>query len=349
MTAVISVALTTRSLPPRISADQASSTVTRRAWTMGTWLTVTVEAVDRASALRASEAALTGVDEVEARLSTWIDDSELSLLNNAPPGTDFEISRELECDLRAAGHWWRETDGAFDPGLASLVAGWDLRGAGRVPSATELNEARMTAGFAHLALGPGTARRTIAGFGIEEGGFGKGVALRYAAAAARAAGADCVILDFGGHITVDGGCGQRWVGIADPERRDRAPARLAVTAGSVASSGNSERGPSVGGVRHGHLLDPRTGRPAPDWGAVTVLTADPVAADCLSTALFVKGPKDGPEWLRRRPGIEAIFAERRGQSLVLTATSGLEGKLEVFAGSLRFLSRDRKPIRTVLE
>ncbi len=49
----------------------------------------------------------------------------------------------------------------------------------------------------------------MAEFGIEEGGFGKGIALRDAAAAALAAGAACVDLDFGGQFLLNGACGER--------------------------------------------------------------------------------------------------------------------------------------------
>lgn len=321
----------------RVAADQDSATVERRAWAMGTRLLVNIEARDRGTAVGASEAALRAVAEVEARLSTWSHVSELSRLNSAEAGLNFAISPELESDLRVAAHWWRETRGAFDPGIASLVDVWDLRGGGREPSAGDLRLAREASSLGHLALGPGVARFDTPGFGIEEGGFGKGIALRQAAEAARAAGADCVALDFGGQIEVDGTCGKVRVEIADPDRRDRGLARLTLRTGSVATSGNSERGLLVDGVHRGHLLDPRSGLPAPDWGAVTVVASDAVAADCLSTALYIMGPQKGAEWLRERPGIEAVFSVRRGESTEMTATPGLNGRLEGVEGSVCFL------------
>ena len=47
----------------------------------------------------------------------------------------------------------------------------------------------------------------------------------------------------------------------------------------------------VEGVRWGHILDPRTGRPAPAWGSVTVVSADPLEADAMATALYIMGPR----------------------------------------------------------
>jgi thiamine biosynthesis lipoprotein len=314
-------------LTPRAIAEPATASVVRRAWAMGTRLIVTVEADHRSIALDASEAALRAVAEVEARLSTWTDDSELSGLNGADPGTDFALSPELESDLLEAAHWWMETDGAFDPGVASLVDVWDLRGHGQVPSESDLESSLSASGLRFLVLGSGTARIEQPGFGIEEGGFGKGVALRSAARAAREAGARCVVLDFGG----------QWIDIADPIHRDVGLARLEIAGGSVATSGNSERGLMVDGFRRGHILDPRSGQPAEDWGTVTVVVEDPVTADCLSTALFVMGPQRGIEWIRGRPEIDAVFVERLGAETELTATAGLEGRLEMSGGKVAFL------------
>jgi thiamine biosynthesis lipoprotein len=335
------ISLTFGLTPIRSDADQGSASVERRLWAMGTRLSVNVEARDRDTAVNASEAALRAVAEVEERLSTWWDDSELSRLNGTDPGSKSQISGELEADLRVATHWWRETGGAFDPGIASLMAAWDVRGSGRQPSAVELTSARAAAGLEHLSLGSRVARINTAGFGIEEGGFGKGVALRQASDAAREEGADCVVLDFGGQVAIHGNCRELRVEIADPDRRDHRIATLNIRSGSVATSGNSERGLVVDGEFRGHLLDPQSGYPAPDWGAVTVVASDPVAVDCLSTALYIMGPRAGATWLQGRPEIEAVFIERSGEDKKMTATPGLKGRLDDSVGILTYLEQEQ--------
>ncbi len=307
---------------------------------MGTVLEMTVSARDRGTALAASQSLLDAVDAVERRLSTWREGSELSRFNQSASGIEVSLSPELEADLREVRRWWSATGGAFDPGIASLVAAWDLRGWGRTPTDSELAVARAAAGLDHLVLGLGVGSRATAGFGIEEGGFAKGVALREAAAAALAEGASCVVMNFGGQVQVTGGCGDRWVEIADPRQRSKGVARISLDSGSIATSGNSERGLVVDGVELGHLLDPLSGRPAPSWGAVTVVASDPVTADCLATALYVMGPHRGAEWLREETGIEAVFAESRGVTTKLTATVGLRGRLVVSEGTISYLQRE---------
>lgn len=298
----------------------APANLRREGLAMGTRVAIEIEAADRSTARAAGEAALRAVEAVEARLSTWRVESELARFNRSPEGAWFELSPELDRDLRAAAWWRRETGGAFDPGLAALVAAWGLREGGRVPETARLAAALKASGLDLLELGGGRARRLAAGFGIEEGGFGKGVALAEAGNAALAAGASCVWLDLGGQVLLVGRCTDRAVAVAHPADRERTVAQLRLRAGSLASSGNSERGLRVGGVPVGHILDPVSGRPVADWGGVTVWASDPVAADCLATALYVMGPERGLAWASGRPEVEVLFVVHEGAGLRMRAT-----------------------------
>jgi len=73
---------------------------------------------------------------------------------------------------------------------------------------------------------------------------------------------------------------------------------LLVAPGAVSSSGIRERSFSLGGTEYGHIIDPRSGRPASAVKGVTVWTETAILGDVLSTALFVLGrgaiAKDGP-------------------------------------------------------
>jgi len=294
---------------------------------MGTWLTVAVEAPSRSEALAASERTVAAVAAVEDRLSTWRADSELVRLNRAPVGRTVELSPALARDLARAGQLWQATAGAFDPGIGALVAAWDLRGAGRVPGAAELAAATAGAGLRHLTLDGVQAVRRSAGLLVDEGAFGKGVALDEAAAAARAAGATCVHLDLGGQQLLAGRCRSLAVAVADPRDRTHALLETELASGSLATSGNSERGRRADGVAIGHILDPRDGRPARDFGSVTVWAPDATTADALSTALFVMGPEDGMEWQRSHGGCEVVYLVGSGRELRVLTSSGARGRL----------------------
>ncbi len=268
-------------------------TVVRHLTAMGTALALTVSAPTRDRALAASEAAVRAVEAAEGLLSTWREDTPLARLNAAAPGVATPVSVELFGLLKKIFEWEKTTGGAFDPAVRPLVAAWGLRTGGRIPTAAELASSRDAASvrlftFEDSSL---TVTRHASLAGIDEGAWGKGWALDRAADALRATGSIAFVLDLGGQVITGGD--ETTIAVAHPRDRSRTVATLRLKDASASTSGNSERGLVVGGRRVGHLLDPRTGQPAPDFGSVTVIAKDGLTADVLSTALFVLGPEKG--------------------------------------------------------
>lgn len=312
-----------------LAACTGPSTVERRVMLMGTSLDITVEAEDRAAGLEASERAVAALEEAEARLSTWRSDTELARLNQAPAGERQALSPALAEDLAAALRCARETDGAFNPAVGPLVRAWGLRNGGRLPGPEERSAAVADSRFEDLDLEDGVAVRRRPGLTLEEGGFGKGAGLGDAIEALSELGVRRASLDLGGQVAVLGG---GWtVPVADPRyprSRDRPAVALAIDGGSVSTSGNSERGIEIEGRKLGHILDPRTGEPVPDFGSVTVWTADPLRADCLSTGLYVLGPERALAWAAAHPGVEVLVLRPEGGRLKALASPGLRERIK---------------------
>ncbi len=268
-------------------AAQEPARIERLLGAMGTGLRIEVEAARRSEALRASEAAAREVEATEQRLSTWRPTSELSRLQ-AAGGDWVELSAPTAHDLGAALRWSAATAGRFDPCLGALIQAWELRGGGAVPSASTLAAAREASGARHLLL-EGTRARLAGGASLDAGAFGKGAALDRALRASTEAGALRTHLDLGGQHAF-AGPGTWTITLAHPQDRQRAVLRLTVPAGSVATSGNSERRWSAAGRAFGHLLDPASGAPVdPDlhpW-TTTVIAPVALAADALATAAFL--------------------------------------------------------------
>ena len=285
--------------------------VARTVVLMGAPATFVTEAADRAAGLARLERMVRVVEATEAELSTWRDDSALSRLNRQPVGTPAPAAPAV-CDLldRLAA-WHDATGGAFDPAVGRLVDAWGLRGRGRRPDAAALRTAAASAGWRHLRIDrrPGFDRAPCAitrraAVTLDAGGFGKGEALDRVRRTAAAAW----LIDFGGQVAVSGAPAGGWpVAVADPARRGAAALELRLDAGSLATSGGSERDLTLaGGARIGHVLDPRTGRPVSRAASVTVWRRSAFEADVLSTALYVMGPDRGLAWARAR-GVAACF------------------------------------------
>lgn len=319
----------------------AAETVERQLYLMGTQLHLAVTAHSREQAEQAAEAAVRELEATERRLSTWREGSELASVNATPPERPVRLSPLLCAELSRALRWARLTGGAFDPTVGWLVRLYDLRGAGRWPSPGELEWARQRTGFAALLMAGCelTKGREVL---LEEGGFGKGAGLKRALAATRP-WAKAAVLNLGGQVAFYGP-EELEVALTHPQNRQHVVAFWRVPAGSVASSGNAERHRVVDRRVLGHLLDPRTGKPAANFGSVSVWAPDALDADCLSTALFVLGPHAGLEWLSHWPKVQAVFLILREGGLEVLATPNV-GPLRVVDPSAKQTKRPGRPGR----
>jgi len=252
----------------------AAALMTRAQYLMGTVCEISAPETAHIDAAFAEGA------RIEAMISTWREDSELSRLNRG----EGAASPELAALLHTADDWRDRTGGAFDPRLGALIALWDIRGEGRVPSTDEIKAAPHTI--------------------YEEGAFGKGYAIDRML---DVLGASDVVINFGGQLGVRGA---HRVTIADPEDRARPVVELTIHDSSLSTSSGSEKTFLAGGRRFSHILDPRTGQALPPRGSVSVIAADALTADILSTALYVMGPDAGLRWAREH-GVTAIFIDHK--------------------------------------
>ena len=279
---------------PTHAAASIPYVVERTVYLMGTRATLVVYGTDRAAALRTLEQLVRSLERTEAELSTWRSDSVLSAVNRQPVGEPLELPAPV-CALWAElTAWHRATDGAFDPAVGALSEVWGLREAGRRPSPGELAAARAATGLTHVRFEATACQVTrLVDVTIDAGGFGKGEALLRLLR--QPAGGGVWMINLGGQIAVSGvpPAGPWPVAIAHPARRAEIGLEIALDGGSLATSGASERSYDVDGGTVAHILAPRTGRPLHRPESVTVWHEDPLAADILSTALYVMGREVG--------------------------------------------------------
>jgi thiamine biosynthesis lipoprotein len=152
----------------------------------------------------------------------------------------------------------------------------------------------------------------VPGMQFDLGGIAKGYAVDRAFRALRERGEDNFLINLAGNMRAHGRPGTSrpgWrIGIRNPFAEGAWFGTLVLADGEgIATSGSYERYVLINGVRHGHILDPRTGRPVAGMISVTVVAASAMEADALSTALFVLGPDAGLGLLQSHPGCGAIF------------------------------------------
>jgi thiamine biosynthesis lipoprotein len=290
-----------------LAGAAAEELVQRDAYLMGTRVRLVTWAATRSSGLARLDRALEALETTEAELSTWRDDSAIAALNRSAPDATWKATGQLCDTFRTVAEWNKRTAGTFDPAIGRLIDVWDIHGAGRIPSDAEVERALTVSGFRLLEFDPVrcvVVRRDDVT--IDVGAFGKGDGLDRAA---RVLGDAPWMIDLGGQVSVHSAPpGQNgWVvSIAHPLERSRPTISLRIRDGSLSTSGGSERDLMVAGQRVSHHLDPRTGRPASFRGSVSVWHPRALAADILSTALFVMGPEEGLRWAEAQ-GISACY------------------------------------------
>jgi thiamine biosynthesis lipoprotein len=230
---------------------------------------------------------------LEALLSTWIEASPASRFNSVSAGQTIAVPRELLEILLSAEGLFHQTQGAFDVTARPLIELWrDAATTGVVPDDRSLQAARNASTWDHITLSDGAATKSRATTRVDIDGIAKGYSIDRAVETLRRSGASGGMVEIGGDLRVFG-VGpedEPWTVAIRSPFESRAWAEIEIAGGAVCSSGDYARFVEIAGRRYSHILDPRTGRPACQTHAVTVVAPDAATADAWATALSVLGP-----------------------------------------------------------
>lgn len=263
---------------------------------MGTTCTlaVVVPNRERACAEDALRKAETALRTIEAQMSTWLTDSEISRFNAAGMDEEISLSPEILRVLRTAREAAADTGGSFDVSCRPVIELWNQAGdRGVPPTESQLASAREASNWDLIELTDQAAIKRVASACVDLSGIAKGYAIDRAAEAMRQAGVAGGLVDVGGDLACFGrrADGEFWpVDVRNPFKPGRL-AQIRIREGAVATSGNYARYVKIAGKRYGHIVDPRTGRPTEAVQSVTVVAPTAVTADIWATALSVLGPK----------------------------------------------------------
>jgi thiamine biosynthesis lipoprotein len=273
---------------------------------MGTEARVVLFARDRAHADSAAAAAFDRIAHIDRALSDYRMDSEVAAIAAAAGDTAVVVGDDLLRVLAVALAIARETGGAFDPTAGPLTALWrEARRAGRMPDDSAVARATRLVGWrrVHLDTLAHTVRLARPGMRLDFGGIAKGFAADQALEVLRARGAARALVAFGGEVVAgDPPPGEAGWDITIADAGTGSASRRIANA-AISSSGDAEQFIEIGGVRHSHVLDPRTGRPLTHGVAVTVLAPDGMTADAFATAAGVLDSAARAAFLRRHPSV----------------------------------------------
>ena len=299
--------------PPGHGAPDALQWRERRLLGLGTTLHLRAAHADAARADAGLDAAVSALRAVEASMSLFRADSEVSRLNR--DGRLEEPSPHLLRVLQAAQGIARRSAGAFDVTVQPLWSAYDQarQSRGGLPSVHELARARAQVDWTALEVQARRVRFTRAGMAITLNGIAQGYAADLARDTLQAHGIRHALIDAGewsllGHNAQD----RAWtLGIEDPHDEARVIAALRTDGRSVATSADNRSAFSAD-HRHHHIFDPATGDSPPELSSVTVVAASAMQADALTKVMFVAGPARIAE-LARAWGVGALWVDKAGR------------------------------------
>jgi thiamine biosynthesis lipoprotein len=290
---------------------------------MGMPFRIILYAPEAATAKAAASAAFQRVAELNAVLSDYDTDSELSRLSQtAGQGKAVPVSPDLWRVLRAAQALARRTGGAFDVTAGPYVSHWrKARRTRKLPTAEALARAGEGVGYGKLRLDPRshTAELTVPFMRLDLGGIAKGYALDEALKVLRKRGLPHALVTGGGDMAAGepppGRRGWR-IAVAALEVTNALPPRFVDLRNTgLATSGDVFQHLDIEGQRYSHIVDPRTGLGLTDHSQVTVIARNAMTADSLATAVSVLGPVAGLRLVEQTPGAAALLARQPGANL----------------------------------
>jgi FAD:protein FMN transferase len=230
------------------------------------------------------------------------------------------------------------TGGAFDVTVDPLVRLWGFGPAGRrevgVPSDAEISAARQQVGWQNLSARPEppALRRTRPGVTVDFSSMAKGFAADEMSALLAALGCANHFVQVGGDVRTAGvgAVANEWrTGIESAVEPGSVACVVGLAGQAVSTSGNYRNFIVRESVQYGHIIDPRTGRPASGTlAAVSVIHASCAMSSALATALFVLGADAGFE-LAQREGLACLFTMRGADGIrtIRRMTSEFERRL----------------------
>jgi FAD:protein FMN transferase len=187
---------------------------------------------------------------------------------------------------------WRVSEGRFDLTSGILRHAWQFEEATHSPALYQIPELMRHVGWQRLRWASPELTLPV-GMEIDLGGIGKEYAVDRVADWAARESHDAVLVNFGGDLRCTGAppaSGAWRVGIESLARPGQPAKRIELESGALATSGDARRAIVLNGERYGHILDARTGWPAPGAPrSVTVAAPTCSQAGSFATLAMLQG------------------------------------------------------------
>ena len=287
-------------------------------------------------AKKAAEAAFQRIKDLNDIMSDYDEESELSKLSrSAGTGRAVALSADLWFVLSRAQELAERSHGAFDVTVGPFVQLWRrARRQHQLPDPARLTEARLAVSYQHIRLDPAkrTAELLVPNMKLDLGGIAKGYAIGEALKTLQRSGVERALVEGGGDVGVSnpppGKEGWRFE-LSALDVSNAPPARFLLLKNvAISTSGDLYQRLEIDGKRYSHIVDPHTGVGLTDHSLVNVIAPDSITADSLTKVVSVLGPKEGLQFIKKIPSVEARIARDPNGKIEIEETSGFAAYYE---------------------
>jgi thiamine biosynthesis lipoprotein len=285
---------------------------------MGATYTITIYGRDAAQMQAAVEDAFEEGRRLDRMLSNYIPDSDLSDVNHRAAQKPVKVVQDLFDVLSSCVRYGQESEGTFDVTVGPLMKVWGFyKHEGHLPRPEEVKRAMEKVGYRNILLDPQerTVRFAKPGVEIDLGGYGKGYAVDRMVEVLKGDGVTTALVSasnssiygLGSPPNEDG-----WpVRIRDPKNENKTAAQVNLKDESLSTSGSYEKFFIADGKVYSHIMDPRTGYPAPGMLAVSVIAPKTLDSEVWAKPFFILGR----EWAaKHRPKeFKVLLCEDRSE------------------------------------
>jgi len=270
------------------------------------------------------------LDRIDLLMSTYKEESELSLFNQNQSTHAIKVSEGLCVVLKEALRIGSLTKGAFDITVGPVVNLWGFGPNKNLTEPTEeaLKAARSKVGIKKVHLNPQkcTLTKKLPDLYLDLSAIAKGYAVDSVGLLVEQNGFPNYLAEVGGELRARGLNlkGSSWkVGVEKPQSALNQDIALVVPLvdQSMATSGNYRNFyKRADGRKVSHSIDGRTGEPVEHpFSSVTVLHPDCMTADALATGLFALGVDEGLA-LANKQNLAVLFLIPEGDTFKASAS-----------------------------
>lgn len=301
----------TESIGSSVSAKEPAE---KALFAMDTYMTLKAYGEQAEEALEAAAAEIRAIEEM---LSTGIETSEISQLNQKGSAKVSETTGYL---IERSITLYQMTGGVFDISIYPVMRSWGFTDQNyRIPEKSELTALLKKVQANQIKYEKQTREVTFAESGIEIdlGGIAKGYTADRVIQILKEYDVGSAVISLGGNVKTlnrkpDG---SDWkIAVEDPKNSGNFVGILTTHDKAVVTSGGYERYFEQDGERYHHIIDPSSGYPARSGlASVTIVSEDGTLADGLSTSLFILGKEKATKfWEQHSDQFDAVLVEDDG-------------------------------------